>query len=309
MHGSQDDPQKLWVPKRDTFLREFIRLEGCRDTMWFQACHGIYRCKNEPVVHCRDCESLQMHCQSCIVSCHCAMPLHNVEVWTGKYFQCTALHDLGLQVQLGHPVGHVCCNPSPAFDDEFILLDTNGIHHIALNFYKCESAQAHAIQLLCVCWYPATTTDPHTAATFWLLDHFQMYTFESKGSAFKYYQALSRLSDNTGTKRPKDRYEPLLHMSRQYHHLIALKQAGRAHDITRTLSMKPGELAVVFPACLQPGMNLPVDWTDAPADKRWLYGLFLGIDANFRMCRCNKSSEDVDPSEQWLGILCRTKWI
>jgi hypothetical protein len=28
----------------------------------------------------------------------------------------------------------------------------------------------------------------------------------------------------------------------------------------------------------------------------WLYGLFLGIDANFRMCRRNKSSEDADPS-------------
>lgn len=215
----QDDPQKLWVPERDTFLREFIRLEGRGDAMWFQACHGIRGCKNEPVVRCRDCEGLQMYCQSCIVSCHCAMPLHNVEVffsiifyfqifnrtqvWTGKYFQRTALRDLGLRVQLGHPVGRACCNPSPAFDDEFMLLDINGIHRIVLNFCNCESAQAHAIQLLRVCWYPATTTDPRTAATFRLLDHFQMYTFESKGSAFEYYQALSRLSDNTGTKRPK----------------------------------------------------------------------------------------------------------
>ncbi|OAX32391.1 hypothetical protein K503DRAFT_702091, partial [Rhizopogon vinicolor AM-OR11-026] len=241
-----------------------------------------------------DCEGLQMYCQSCIVSCHCAMPLHNVEVWTGKYFQRTALCDLGLQVQLGHPVGRGCCNPSPAFDDEFILLDINGIHCIALNFCNCESAQAHAIQLLRVCWYPATTTNPRTAATFRLLNHFQMYTFESKGSAFKYYQAYLTTLAQRGLKY--DRYEPLLCMTRQYRHLIALKRAGRAHDITGALGTKPGELAVVCPACPQPGMNLPVDWTDAPADKRWLYGLFLGIDANFRMCRRNKSSEDADPS-------------
>lgn len=29
---------------------------------------------------------------------------------------------------------------------------------------------------------------------------------------------------------------------------------------------------------------------------RWLFALFLGIDANFRMCRRNKSSEEADPS-------------
>jgi hypothetical protein len=70
------------------------------------------------------------------------------------------------------------------------------------------------------------------------------------------------------TNLHQDRYEALLRMSRQYRHLIALKRAGRAHDITGTLGTKPGELAVVCPACPQPGMNLPVDWTDAPADKQ-----------------------------------------
>jgi hypothetical protein len=29
---------------------------------------------------------------------------------------------------------------------------------------------------------------------------------------------------------------------------------------------------------------------------RWLYALFLAMDANFRLCRRNKSSEQADPS-------------
>ncbi|KAG2337319.1 hypothetical protein BDR05DRAFT_1005133 [Suillus weaverae] len=95
------------------------------------------------------------------------------------------------------------------------------------------------------------------------------------GSVFEYYQALSRLTDNTGTKRPKDRYESLLCMSHQYRHLIALKRAGRAHDISGILGTTLGELAVVCPACPQPGKNLPSDWADAPQDKQWLYSLFV----------------------------------
>lgn len=121
----------------------------------------------------------------------------------GTHFQHISLRDLGLRVQLGHPPGVKCCNPASAFDDDFTVLKINGIHSVALDFCNCATAQTHDIQLLRARWYPATTTNPQTAATFCLLDHFQMYTFESKGSAFEYYQSLSRLTDNTGTRQPK----------------------------------------------------------------------------------------------------------
>ncbi|KAG2145188.1 hypothetical protein DEU56DRAFT_934571 [Suillus clintonianus] len=172
----------------------------------------------------------------------------------------------------------------------------NGIHNVSLFFCNCATAKTRTIQILCSRWYPATKTDPQTATTFRLLDNFQMYTFESKGSAFEYWQTLSRLSDNMGTKPPKDRYEALLGMSRQYRHLLALKRAGRAHNVRGVLGTKPGELAVPCPACPQPGRNLPPGWESAPPNDRWLFALFLGIDANFRMCHCNKSSEEADPS-------------
>ncbi|KAG2746300.1 hypothetical protein P692DRAFT_201840978 [Suillus brevipes Sb2] len=276
-------PRSRMIPKN---YGEFIRLEARGDAPWSHACHGLPDCANEPTVRCRDCEGLQLYCRSCIMSLHSAMPLHNVEIWTDTYFQRISLRDLGLFIQLSHPAGIQCDNPVHAFD--FTVLDINGIHSVSLFFCNCATAKTRTIQILRSRWYPATTTDPRTAATFRLLDKFQMYTFESKGSAFEYWQTLSRLSDNTGTKPPKDRYEALLQMT--------LKRAGRAHDVRGVLGMKPGELAVPCPACPQPGRNLPPGWESAPPNDRWLFALFLGIDANFQMCRRNKSSEEADPS-------------
>ncbi|KAG1789133.1 uncharacterized protein HD556DRAFT_1447197 [Suillus plorans] len=280
-----DDPQKLWIPKQDKFLREFIRLEGCGDPMSYQACQGLPGCLNEPVVRCRDCEGSQLYCQACIVVQHTTMPLHHMEIWSGSYFQRILLRDLGHRVQLGHPPSVQCCNPALVFDDDFVVLEINGIHRLSLNFCNCATAQTHNIQLLHACWYPSTTTNPQTAAAFRLLDHFQMYTFESKGSAFKYYQSLARLTDNTGTCQPKDRYESFLRMS-----------PGCGHDSNGVLGTKEGELAVLCPACPHPGKNLPPDWGNTAPHIKWLYGLFLAIDANFRLCRRNKSSKQADPS-------------
>ncbi|KAG2137014.1 hypothetical protein DEU56DRAFT_871445 [Suillus clintonianus] len=290
-----DDPQKQWLQERDNFLKEFIRLEGCGDDAWHMHCHGEQTCVNQPSIWCTDCEGLQLYCQSCVISLHRAAPLHRVEIWTGKYFQRSNLRDLGLRVQLGHPTGVRCCNPSPAFQDDFVILDMTGVHSIMLDFCNCETAQTHTTQLLRTRWYPATVTDPRTAATFRVLDHFQMYTFESKGSAFEYYQALARLTDNT--------------RSQQFRHILSLKRAGRGHDPDGALGTTEGELAVLCPvgyepvgillptpACPQPGKNLPLGWETIEAQHKWLYALFLAMDTNFHLCRCNKSSEQADPS-------------
>lgn len=56
------------------------------------------------------------------------------------------------------------------------------------------------MQLLCAGLYPATTQVPVTAATINALEHFHLLTFESKTSAFKYHNTLSRLTDNTRTE-------------------------------------------------------------------------------------------------------------
>lgn len=122
--------------------------------------------------------------------------------WNGSFFVRTTLRSLGLRIQLGHSGGHKCVNPAPSSRDEFVIIDLNGIHHVNLDYCECQTAQARYTQLLRFRLFPATSTDPRTAATFRLLKNFQMLSFTSKASAFEYYQALTRLTDNIGNPVP-----------------------------------------------------------------------------------------------------------
>lgn len=115
------------------------------------------------------------------------------------------MKDLGLRVQLGHPVGQRCILPQQVSKDEFVLIDTNGIHELGLDFCGCETSNSHVRQLLRHGWFPSTATDPRTAATFRLLRHFQILSFESKASAYEFYHSLVRLTDNSGLTKPKVR--------------------------------------------------------------------------------------------------------
>ncbi|KAJ7107449.1 hypothetical protein C8R44DRAFT_885462 [Mycena epipterygia] len=56
-----------------------------------------------------------------------------------------------------------------------------------------------------------------------------------------------------------------------------------------------GACALECPACPHPGKNLPPEWKDVAPEKRFLYALFLALDANFRMQRKDVSSETSDP--------------
>lgn len=119
-------------------------------------------------------------------------------MWNGSHFLKTTLATLGLRIQLGHAKSTRCARPKPAFNDSFVVLDTNGIHEVNLDYCGCETAQDQTTQLLRFRWFPATLGNIKTAATFRLLHHFHILTFESKASAFEFFQALHRLTDNTG---------------------------------------------------------------------------------------------------------------
>jgi len=45
-----------------------------------------------------------------------------------------------------------------------------------------------------------------------------------------------------------------------------LKRAGRGHDPGGVMGTQEGECAVLCPACLHPGKNLPPGWRDAPEE-------------------------------------------
>ncbi|KAF8867888.1 hypothetical protein BD779DRAFT_1482742, partial [Infundibulicybe gibba] len=185
------------------------------------------------------------------LSCHASLPFHKIKEWNGLYFEKITLKQLGLRYQLGHPIGHACPNPSQARDGDFVLLRAR--------------------------LYPSTTVQPQTAATFRVLESFQLLSFMSKCSAYEFYRTLARRTDNTGTRRYR--------MIRQWRHLKMLKRSGRGNDPTGSSGTQLGECAVLCPSCPHPNINLPM------AGKP----LLTPMDANFRLKRLNVSSNDKDP--------------
>ncbi|KAF8884033.1 hypothetical protein BD779DRAFT_1538459 [Infundibulicybe gibba] len=292
-----DDPLRLWLPEIDGYLRELLRLEGRGSMAHQKACAHCGVSDAPPAYRCDDCLDIRLSCKVCIVHCHAGLPFHRIKEWRGGYFIVVHLKDLGLRIQLGHPIGQPCTNPKCSFNNEFVVVDTNGIHQISLDFCNCQTSEPSYVQLLRSRLFPATASDPKTAATFHTLEYFQLLSFMSKVSAFEFYNMMARRTDNTGTSPPPDRYEAFLRMVHEWRHLKMLKRFGRGHDPSGVSGTHEGELAVLCPACPHPSKNLPVDW-EAVQKKRsavWRYALFLGIDANFKLKRLNVSSETRDP--------------
>ncbi|KAI0684667.1 hypothetical protein C8T65DRAFT_712959 [Cerioporus squamosus] len=288
---ASDRPLLLWSHHVDEYLAELLRLEGRGEhtggccTRCGQAGAGIYRCD--------DCANTSMFCAGCIVADHVSNPLHRIK--PSGWFQRSSLKSLGLRVQLGHEPGNKCWNPKRAFGDDFVVLDVSGIHEVGVDFCGCQRALPHFMQLLRARWYPATYTDPRTASTFRLLEDFHLMSTQSKVSGWEYYTTLSRRTDNTGVQPSKDRYPSFMLMARQWRHLKMMKRGGRGHDPAGVKATARGECAVECPACPQDGKNLPNGWENAPAWLKWIYQIFVSLDANFRMKRKKISSEANDP--------------
>ena len=120
------------------------------------------------------------------------------------YFTMTSLKKLGLRIQLGHQFGEKCLNPEHCTIDDFIIIDTHGIHEVGIDFCGCgKSDQRHTVQLLCAKLFLAMIKQPKTAATMRVLELFELLGYESKASAFEFYHTLSRFTDNTGISPPK----------------------------------------------------------------------------------------------------------
>ncbi|KAJ7018161.1 hypothetical protein C8F04DRAFT_1214712 [Mycena alexandri] len=281
-----------WRPKRPEYLNELLRRDGtagAEETV----CAGHGCTVGHPQFRCQSCHGTLMFCQACCVAKHESNPLHIVEYWDGQCFTKKTLKELGLRIQFGH---HRCVRPRPA-PTTFVVLHTNGIHEVNVDYCGCEREAAngeHHIQLLRGGWYPATHVAPQTAATFELLDFFHAQTLQAKTTMYDFYVALEKLTNNTGVK-PSTRYPEFLRVTRQYRHLLILKRAGRGHDPSGIFGTQPGECAVLCPACPRPGINLPDGWENAASEQRFLYVLFLALDACFRLKRRMVSSELRDP--------------
>ncbi|KAH6888259.1 hypothetical protein BKA70DRAFT_1121889 [Coprinopsis sp. MPI-PUGE-AT-0042] len=294
-HLQSDNPFLLFIPLVNTFVDEFLRLEipfahgqspscaSCSQSVCNENCAG-YRCDT--------CFSGALLCVSCVVEAHRHLPLHHVQKWSSGCMQTVLLKDLGVRLQLGHG-SDPCPHPRRSAEDHFVIVHSSGITSLCLDYCGCATGPSQVVQLLRHRLFPATDGDPQTAATFEVLENFQMLSFTSKISALDFMTALRRRTDNTGTVLVPDRYRSFLRIMQVWRHIRLMKRSGRGYE--PGAAETPGSCAVVCPACPIPGINLPQDWKDAPTNHRFLYRLFLAIDANFQLCRKDVLNEEHNP--------------
>jgi hypothetical protein len=126
---------------------------------------------------------------------------HLVEEWTSTHFARCTLESLGLTIFLGHHGQH--CPNAPKSQSakqsgrRTTIVNTNGIQISCIEYCYCLSSASKPLQLIATGLFPATMEQPDTAFTFEVLNDFHIHTLTSKKSAYDYFTALKKHTDNT----------------------------------------------------------------------------------------------------------------
>ncbi|KAJ7360889.1 hypothetical protein DFH08DRAFT_800310 [Mycena albidolilacea] len=234
---------------------------------------------------------------------------------SGKY-RCGECFGVQMYCQLGHPDNQPCSRARPGHH-KFVVIAANGFHHVTVDFCECRQngSQFRWEQLLSYGWYPSTPDAPKSAVTISALKLFHTVSLQGKTTVYHFFNALAKITDNTGSRAFKRRYQLVLRVVRQWWNLRALKRGGMGNDPERLSSeTHQGELTVDCLACPKVGVNLPEDWEKASPEEspplissRFLYTVYWAMGACFHLKGKNISSWSADPSIQD-GWAYFTKW-
>ncbi|KAJ7774635.1 hypothetical protein DFH07DRAFT_732672 [Mycena maculata] len=303
-YESLDKTMRAWRPLMQRFLGEVLRREGLGDALHQRTCiccESVYTPSTRQF-RCRECGVFDQ-CLECLLSHHMLNPLHRVQEWKGGCWAPTTLADLGSIYQVSHG-GHPCRRPAPAVRT-MVVIDTNYIHTVRFRYCGCDNwdnAQ-NLEQLLRNDWYPATTVDPATCATFAALELFRLLNVIGNVNGHNFVRTLEQLTDACDVKGVpvSDRYKVFGLMSRQFTFLTRMKHAGRAHDPAGLQATKNGECAVMCWTCPHDKINIPDGWREVSTEFKYLYMLLLAMDANF--CLKNRlrpnAHEDLPLGSGW----------
>ncbi|KAF8149530.1 hypothetical protein B0H34DRAFT_734175, partial [Crassisporium funariophilum] len=173
---------KRWLPDWDLYLADFLHLEGCGDHPDVCPRHQHTGELHHASYCCIDCSGGELLCQGCMVSTHMYNPLHQIEV--------TLLTILAQSLTRSM----TCRCPHQRSSQSCSRL-------LKLPAGKAPHPSTPSLSMV-----PASVNCPCTAATLAVLRQFQILSFESKASAFEFYNSLKCLTENTGVSPPKDRY-------------------------------------------------------------------------------------------------------
>ncbi|KAF8978515.1 hypothetical protein BDQ17DRAFT_1394724 [Cyathus striatus] len=263
---------KEWINVRHIFLDELLHHDGKGEYADQDKC---FSCKNETCYYkCKDCFHEHAH-----------LPLHRIEMWNGLFFEKESLQNIGLNIQLGH--GGADCSRTTDTNINIVVVDTTGVHNISVSFCDCKiQATPRYIQLLRAGWFPASIVWPQTVITFECLETFHELTLQAKTTLYDWYHTLCRKTDKCKLKDDINCYNEFR------------TRGGRGQFTEGITGTKNGELTVECPACPHPGKNLPDDWQNAELSK-FLYIMYLAIDANFKLSCKERGIEDIELIPGW----------
>ncbi|KAJ7149525.1 hypothetical protein C8R43DRAFT_1128520 [Mycena crocata] len=272
---SSTQPNLLWRRRSHIYMDEMLCHEGLADDLVNPRC-GC--CQGSPersqrLLRCTDCGKF-LQCKDCVLERHALLPLHKMKEWNGQFWVAVSLDALSFVFQLGH--GSLpCLAPDPTARTT-VVMHGNGF---------CFGG-----------WYPATTINPATCATFEVLDLYRLLNVIGNINVHDFVAALERLTDATRVTAVPDRYKAFGRMTRQYAYILRMMRAGLAHQLGGLAAAEKGSAAVPCWTCPQDGKNLPPGWRDVDPEFRFLYMLILAVDANFHLKNRIREREVPDPS-------------
>ncbi|KZV78878.1 hypothetical protein EXIGLDRAFT_633073, partial [Exidia glandulosa HHB12029] len=232
---------------------------------------------------CLECIDMAVCCASCLKDRHARSPFHKIEKWNGSYFERRALHDVGVTVCLGHD-GAPCAKVDKEDGVDMTIADVTGIHTLTVYPCKCTATGADPtpfwVQLVLARLFPATFSDSKTrsAYTFRLMEHWHLDIMQGKKPVYDYWLSLQRRTNvavNDLVFYDQSGYKNFRRAGRYWRDLTSRRQSGQAQGIDAFLPANryPGSVAIVCPACPDPGFNLPEDWVEKLKDPTERYSV------------------------------------
>ncbi|KAF7377997.1 CxC2 domain-containing protein [Mycena sanguinolenta] len=263
-YASTDEPLRYWTTNyQDAYLRVLVTREGPLKQEQDTCSCGL----NPRKYRCRECHGIEMLCKDCMVESHRIRPLCRIEAWNGDFFEPRELRQLGLTVQLGHPDNQLCPRAHRG-RNKFVVIAPNGFHHVTLDYCQCRRSGALPWweQLLLYGWFPSTPDHPKSAITIPTLKLFHAVSLQGKTTVYHFFNALVKLTDNSGSRAFGRRYQLVLRVVRQWRNLRALKRGGFLYM-----------LFLAIDACFRLKRKKLSSWTADPSlQDGWAYSVRSG---------------------------------
>lgn len=188
------------------------------------------------------------------------------KIWNGGFWERTSLSQLGAVFQLGHH-GGTCVKPERT--RQLTVIHVNGVHTVTVAFCGCRACEdiSNVEILMRNAWYPATTIDPASCATYEVLDQFRLLSVVAQVNVRDFVTVLEQITAPHRTEKVPDRYKAFGRMTRQWAYLMRLRRAGVGHLPGGVSQAPPGSVAVECWACPREGINIPADWHHDPKNR------------------------------------------